>query len=500
MSFKVRLTLWFLVISLIPMMLVIYFSYTMTSRALRAQVLNQLESIANVQKNRMDSVLGSRRSEFLAFLHHPHLRELLVRFLRTPDPSNRDNLSTILSTLLLDHPDYKQISFFDLNGKLIASTALSRQARHGKRGNQKPLRAKTGDQVRPVVPQEQHVDARRFWFQRAQQEYSVALVPGAEKGTLNLRLSAPLVVEEAGQSPNNSYPRTINRRLVGVCVVESTTRTMMSLLADRTGLGESGLSFLARRSRQDPRRYVFVTPIERPGETVPVLRISTGRPPRNISSIEDFQGVPVLSALRPLEIPGWKLGVKVDRDEALLPVHDFRDLVTWVLGGLSLLTIFASFSLARQVTEPLEILTHAAKLVSEGDLSARVPVRSVDELGVLGRAFNQMASSLENVQTGLESKVAYRTSELKAANQRLQELDRMKSEFLATMSHELRTPLSSIMGFSEILMTDDHASFDTEQVEHLRCVHNSARHLLNLIEEILVVSKTEAGQMKLDPQ
>jgi PAS domain S-box-containing protein len=101
---------------------------------------------------------------------------------------------------------------------------------------------------------------------------------------------------------------------------------------------------------------------------------------------------------------------------------------------------------------------------------------------------------------GLELRVADRTRELEQANAKLQELDRLKSEFLATMSHELRTPLNSIIGFSAILRQGMAGPLSAEQLKQIEMVHGSARHLLGLINDLLDVSRIEAGRIELFPE
>ncbi len=88
------------------------------------------------------------------------------------------------------------------------------------------------------------------------------------------------------------------------------------------------------------------------------------------------------------------------------------------------------------------------------------------------------------------------TDELKQANEKLKELDRMKSVFIASMSHELRTPLNSIIGFSSIVMEEWFGPLNEEQKKNLSTVLRSARHLLALINDVIDVSKIEAGKLE----
>jgi len=105
--------------------------------------------------------------------------------------------------------------------------------------------------------------------------------------------------------------------------------------------------------------------------------------------------------------------------------------------------------------------------------------------------------ALREAHNALERRVQERTAELSAANERLTELDRLKSQFLASMSHELRTPLNSILGFTSLLRRGLTGPVNDEQAKQLGIVHSSASHLLGLINDLLDVSRVEAGRADL---
>ncbi len=105
--------------------------------------------------------------------------------------------------------------------------------------------------------------------------------------------------------------------------------------------------------------------------------------------------------------------------------------------------------------------------------------------------------ALQELNESLEIKVATRTKELQTALVRAESADRLKSAFLATMSHELRTPLNSIIGFTGIILQKLAGPLTDEQTKQLGMVRGSARHLLDLINDILDLSKIEANQLEL---
>ena len=106
--------------------------------------------------------------------------------------------------------------------------------------------------------------------------------------------------------------------------------------------------------------------------------------------------------------------------------------------------------------------------------------------------------SIREAYDALERRVRERTAELSAANDRLQELDRLKSQFVASMSHELRTPLNSIIGFTSLLRQGLSGPVNAEQQKQLEIVQASAKHLLTLINDLLDVSRIEAGRADLE--
>ncbi|HEY4720035.1 MAG TPA: ATP-binding protein, partial [Candidatus Methylomirabilis sp.] len=100
----------------------------------------------------------------------------------------------------------------------------------------------------------------------------------------------------------------------------------------------------------------------------------------------------------------------------------------------------------------------------------------------------------------LESTVETRTRELQEAMRRVEQASRFKSEFLATMSHELRTPLNAIIGFSELLRDQQFGPLNDKQTRYVQNVWTSGKYLLQLINDILDLSKVEAGKLEIQPE
>jgi signal transduction histidine kinase/DNA-binding response OmpR family regulator len=148
--------------------------------------------------------------------------------------------------------------------------------------------------------------------------------------------------------------------------------------------------------------------------------------------------------------------------------------------------------------KPIERLTDAVTTIAKtGDLTTKVDISSRDEVGQLARAFNDMSTKLQSTYATLEQRIAEKTAHLQDAVSALERANKMKSEFLANMSHELRTPLNAIIGFAEVLRDKISGELNEEQIDFVNDIHSSGLHLLQMINDILDLSKIEAGKLEL---
>ncbi|MDA9982019.1 ATP-binding protein [Gammaproteobacteria bacterium] len=194
----------------------------------------------------------------------------------------------------------------------------------------------------------------------------------------------------------------------------------------------------------------------------------------------------------------------------------------------SILAFLLATRLHRFISGPiLALAENAQRVTREADYSVRTERDSDDEVGELVASFNEMLSriqqrdgeltaksaelleshrQLEEYSQGLESKVELRTRELaeatgeaEEARDRAEEANQSKSVFLANMSHELRTPMNAIIGFSRIVMNRCKDVLPQKQYANMEKIAISANHLLGLINDILDLSKIEAGRMEVTP-
>ncbi len=278
--------------------------------------------------------------------------------------------------------------------------------------------------------------------------------------------------------------------VIGVTIAEVNLKYIWEVVA-RIKVGRGG--------------YAYV--VSREGDLIAHPDISLVLQKRNVRDLAQVQaalagaaGVPaaqpnlagqkVFAASASIADLGWAVLVERPASEAYGPLYasTLRTAVLLLVGlGMAIL---ASVLIGRRVVRPLEMLRQGAARFGAGDLDHRLEIKTGDEFQALAEEFNSMAARLQESYANLEQKVEERTHELEIASTH-------KSQFLANMSHELRTPLNAILGYTELIADNIYGEVPEKIRDVLERVQQSGRHLLSLINDVLDISKMEAGQLTL---
>ncbi|MEN9847672.1 MAG: hypothetical protein RL368_412, partial [Pseudomonadota bacterium] len=208
----------------------------------------------------------------------------------------------------------------------------------------------------------------------------------------------------------------------------------------------------------------------------------------------------------------WLIGVVIPQSEFMGSIEQ-NVQTTIILAVIALLlAIGVGIITASWISSPILHLNSAAKMLAQGKWdSAMSETQRHDEVGQLAQSFTSMAkqlqqtfaeltasqAALQEINANLENEVAKRTHELATEKEAAEGANRAKSTFLATMSHELRTPLNGILGYAQILARPKDLT--QKQQEGVQIIQSSGEYLLTLINDILDVSRIEAGKVELQP-
>jgi signal transduction histidine kinase len=193
------------------------------------------------------------------------------------------------------------------------------------------------------------------------------------------------------------------------------------------------------------------------------------------------------------------VAISLPMDPVKKAIHRNRAILITAALVTAILAMIASYVIVRYViVKPVKHLRDVSDAIAAGKLTIRSQIQTGDEFEELSHAFNRMLHNLVAMQQELRDVNAdldRKVDELAQANMALFEMNRLKSDFLATMSHELRTPLNSIIGFSEVLSSSDQ--INDRQRRYAQNIQTSGKMLLGMINDILDLAKIESGKMEI---
>jgi signal transduction histidine kinase len=490
MTIATRLLWSFLVMALVPLSIVTYLTYTLSEQSLREEVTNNPRAIADSKANQIETYARERqqnvttlaRMPLIVHSFEPLKRAFFAHSIGAPAyTAVADELHPFLSYYLAQS-GYADVFLLSPSGDAIFSVRQGEDlgSNFYTGPNKDTELARVFDRAKTLLVTE----VPSFEY------YAATNAPAAF-------IAAPVL--QGGV-------------VIGVVVLQMSNQEVYTVVNDYTGLGKTGETIVGSRVDND---VVFVTPLRHDLYAAFRRRLPLGSPlglslQQAVQETQghgldiDYRGKHVMAAWKYLPSLRWGMVVKIDAEEAFAPIVKQRNAMLIVGSITLLLVVIGALIVARSISNPIVSLTRVVRRISSGDLQQEVPVVTNDEMGELSRAFNKMTADLRQIYETIEETVRVRTQELHQSNAALerarQEADaanRTKSAFLASMSHELRTPLNAIIGFTRLVMRRAKDALPARQYDNLEKIRLSAEYLLALINDILDLSKIEAGKMDL---
>jgi two-component system NtrC family sensor kinase len=375
MKIKAKLLLAFLIIALVPLGAISIVSYVSAKDALTSQVLSHLESVAEIQRNRIEGIYEQNLERLNLVSSRTQLRLTLDSFISNPNTDDQEKMNQILLDARSSVSSFRDISVLTLDGKVVASTDAADIGSSGLT-DQAFIEGQSGN------------TADVFFLD--------------ENKNLGIYLSGPLYLED---------------ELLGVVEIKSTGDSILAAITDYTGLGTTGETQLAETDENGdalfitPTRFGQGTPLSRivPKEEVnsPTIQ-ALSKNEALFTDAVDYRGEPVLAATQYIPETGWGLVTKIDQAEALASVSRLQYVLPMIVLLSLAFVLLVSLLLSRAIAHPILRLVRMATRVSQGDLSIRAEVTSKDEIGILARACNQMKDSLVKTNSELEQELAER--------------------------------------------------------------------------------------------
>jgi len=475
-----QLLVWFLLLTLVPL-IVAAFLTTRTARSLLTdQIQTNLRTIADNLGRQVDTFLRGQERDLLVLAANPGTAEAIDAFASawkngTLDEAAHNAAAARFAPFLrraAESIGTDDIYLIAPDGRVVYSTA--RGPDFGAKISESPVAGTTLGRA---------AESSRFTLGLEHSDFDF-YGPDAQPATF---IAVPVLADG---------------KYRGLAVLQTGAAEIDRVISDTSGLGATGeMVVVAEReselvavapTRHDPEA-AFRLKVPSEGHSAALRASMKGLPGSGPDT--DYRGKSVLAVWQYLPALRWGVVVKIDTDEAFAPVALLRKLSIAIALVSSLLAALAAWLVARSFSRPIEELTAAAHEVSSGNLHRRAEVRSNNEIGDLARDFNAMTGQLGEMIETMDEKVRLRTAELAEARDQAEEANRTKSAFLANMSHELRTPMNAIIGYSEMLTEEMQDLGQDEFIPDLKKIHSAGKHLLGLINDVLDISKIEAGKM-----
>ena len=488
-----KLVFYYSLLSLITISSLAIAAYILSKNPLQKSVFERLTITASIKEDDIEQWFNLQHQDILLLAKLPEVRQQGKLLLQQNSPKQSSEkqaayqaIDQYFSDLSKIKTNLTEISLLTNGGIVVFSTNKTLE------GKYQPLGATT------TYITSQQIDFKPTFYK------------SPRTGNTEITFATPLVDEQ-------------NKR-IGAISITLALQQIDELIRKQTSLGKSGETYLIGRLET---KNAFIASDHAELKKYPQGITSLGIEQAiagtdGIGLYQNYAGIPVIGVYRWLDQHNLALLTEISQQEAFAPAQQLAQHILLIGFSFAGLLLIGVWLLSRQIVQPILAITQAATRLANGDLSDRVAVDSQDEIGTLANSFNKMAKqlqesfaalektnetleiqvdkrtiALQRLAEQLEQRVAERTQSLTQAMEKADSANKAKSEFLANMSHELRTPLNAIIGYSEILIEEVEDLEPQDFIPDLQKICGSAKNLLGLINDVLDLSKIEAGRMEI---
>lgn len=490
-----KLLVWFLSVSLVPLLIYSSFSYIYAVKRLKTEAVQRLTEISEYKLDKFENYFRTKESIIKIISYNPIVFNLMEIY--NADVGDGEKIVQMESL----RQELKQfLEYYTYDEKLLYDLFLINC---------------NGDIIFTVIDEE---------------DYGENLITGSLKDTqLALTFKKAVSLSSAGISrfeyykPSNEMaafmggPIYKDGELLGVVCIQINSEEIDEMASDYTGLGITGETVIAK---QDGLKLRIVAPLRHDPDAALTKIITIGdlkaipiqiasQAIEGVNEFIDYRGVEVFAVSRYLFYSDWGVVVKMDKKEVFASAQRYKQWMI-ILGVVTFLTVVVvAFFVSRSISNPIRILHEGTIRFARGDFSGKVDIKQKDEIGLLAQSFNSMGHDL-NVS---REELTRRTKSLEKANEEIK-------TFAYIVSHDLRSPLVNLKGFSGELnmhlnlvksvlpdiinvLSDEtkqkiRTSIDDKIPHALYFINTSVDKMDRLVNSILKLSRL--GRKKLDLQ
>lgn len=480
-SIKVQIIFYICLLTTIPLLFVCIVAYYSSKNAIEQRVIEQLTSIADLKKRELNNWLEERFIDTSVIARNKVLAAATTSLLQQRrrfenvhqlmhSETARINYNRVLENLHALKQFYKHYNIISIidgaNGEIVVSTYPD-------------IVGKTVKYFNKYIDtlEQKEVDVRDVYTSElTDQNCMTYFCP--------VCLTDPFTLESSDV-------------IIGVILLDVDVKNSIEpLIRNWPGMGNTGETLLVRKEENN---IVYLNNLRHKEDaglklicninsTTDIPSILSASGEEGIKESMDYRNVSVLSAYRYIPTLNWGLVAKQDLTEAFAPVEQLKMRIIILIFVCTTVVIAIGISLTNRITQPILQLAEGAKAIGSGNLDHRISITSQNEVGVLAKEFNQMATKLKESYSNLEQKVEERTAQLLRA-ERLAAV----GELAAEVAHEINNPLGGLRNFASMLENEPENTQQTKKYAAL--ILEGLKRVEIIVKRLLTFSRPYSLQM-----